>query len=700
MISSPEPVARPRRGDTPSFPPAAGATLGALLGIAVGLWEAGVLYFRPRLSTLHAAEAGWSIWLIAPLTDALLLGVIGSLFSMAVSSIKSLRAHASALTLGFLSGLAGATASWSFSLSKEWVGNLTAYHDVSDPALGFLAGLAVGLGLARVAGPDSISTLQRRLPSRRTLLPGLTAAGLLLGLGAAARSTLLPVSSSADHPHPAATARPNIVLITLDAARADHFSSYGYHRPTTPHMDRLAARGVLFENAIAPSSWTLPSLASIMSGLLPHQHGADEGLPASPPFWNISEILRQRGYETAGFNGNTLYGQSAWGLGAGLDRYSDYSESLRYNLALTIAGRVVIQPAYEKLVRYDLFCRRSAGDLTDEALRWHRSQRGQPFFLFVHYFEPHDSYLPPAPYDRRFGRMSPELARRVSFGHGLVPERPFTSDEHRDIIAAYDNSLAYADEQIGRLLRAIEQSPERDNTYIILTSDHGEAFGEHGSYGHGWTLYREVLHVPLILAGPGIPSGLRVSRVARIREIFPTVMELALGERFPFNRTSLRRFWNPSFQPEGYDLGATSQLSSGFQQLAKPPLISLMTEEWHYLHRADGRSELYRWTTDPREQTDLSSRPEFRPLMNELHAQLSERMRHSMRPWFAPHYLLALDTPETSLLRELAFGFPPGAGPPGPRVGMSQAGFPPDTSEPPKRRVRTEEDLLRSLPYR
>ena len=111
--------------------------------------------------------------------------------------------------------------------------------------------------------------------------------------------------------------------------------------------------------------------------------------------------------------------------------------------------------------------------------------------------------------------MSRDLARRVSFGNALMPERPFTPEEQKDIIAAYDNGLAYADEQIGRVLRAIEESPERDHTYVILTADHGEAFGEHGAYGHGWTLHREVLHVPLIIAGPGIPSGLRVSRIAR-----------------------------------------------------------------------------------------------------------------------------------------------------------------------------------------
>ena len=161
-------------------------------------------------------------------------------------------------------------------------------------------------------------------------------------------------------------------------------------------MDALAERGVLFENAIAPSSWTLPSLASILSGLLP-QHGADEGLPASPPFWNIPEILKRRGYETAGFNANTLYGQAAWGLAAGFETYGDYRNSIRYNLALTVAGRTLIQPAYEKLVRYDLFCRRSAQDVSDEVLQWNRSRSTKPFFLFVHYFEPHDSYLPLRP---------------------------------------------------------------------------------------------------------------------------------------------------------------------------------------------------------------------------------------------------------------------------------------------------------------
>jgi len=684
--------------------PARGAIVPALLGVMAGLWEASLLYFRPRLSTLHAAEAGWVIWFLAPLVNALLFGLLGYLVARAFLWVKPLRNSAGVLAFGCMTGLLGAHAAWTYSLSREWVGNLTAIEDWTDPIQGLVVGLAAGLTLGRIAERRGYNWLHAAARTGPIWTKALVVLTLLLALGVGAHSIRSQAYAPARNPvPPGSKKKPNIVLITLDAARADHFSSYGYHRPTTPNIDRLAARGALFENAIAPSSWTLPSHASIMSGLLPHQHGADEGLPASMPVWNIAEILKDRGYETAGFNSNTLYGQAAWGLSAGFETYDDYRGSLNYNLALTVAGRTLVQPVYERFVRYDVFCRRSAQDLSDSVLRWKgsRSRSTKPFFLFVHFFEPHDTYLPPAPYDRRFGRMSNALARRVSFGHGIAPERPFTADEERDIIAAYDNGLAYADEQIGRLLRSIDESPDKDNTTIIITSDHGEAFGEHGSYGHGWTLYRELLHVPLIIAGPGIPSALRISHVASTREIFPTVMELTLGERFPFNRSTLRRHWNPAFLPDAYDKGVTSELSSGFQTLGKPPAISLVTSEWHYIHHATGRQELYRWPSDPGEKVDLSTQAEFQEVFHKVQGQLIARVRNSVRPWSAPHYLQALDQPGFSFLRELAFAPSTDLAPstPGPRVGMSQAFFPRDTSKSPEKRIRSEEDLLRTLPY-
>jgi arylsulfatase A-like enzyme len=297
--------------------------------------------------------------------------------------------------------------------------------------------------------------------------------------------------------------------------------------------------------------------------------------------------------------------------------------------------------------------------------------------------------------------MSHELAQRVSFGRALVVKTPFAAEEQQDIIAAYDNALAYADEQIGRLLQAIEESTDRNNTYIILTSDHGEAFGEHDSYGHGWTLYREELHVPLMIVGPGVPAGLRIPRVARLCEIFPTVMELTLGQRDAFTRTSLRRHWDPAFQPEAYDLGVVSELKSGFEILARRPSISLTTQDWHYLHHSDGRRELYRWTEDPGEQTDLSGRAEFQPVLGDLHTQLCDLVRDSAQPWYAPPYLLALNEPGLSYMSSLASGMQRAdRGPPGPRVGMAQDVFPKDAAETSRKRVRSKEDLLRSLPYR
>jgi arylsulfatase A-like enzyme len=258
---------------------------------------------------------------------------------------------------------------------------------------------------------------------------------------------------------------------------------------------------------------------------------------------------------------------------------------------------VLVQPLYGSLVSSNSFDRRDASEVNRDIVRWFGTRSKRLFFLFVNYFDAHYPYDAPRPYDHRFGKVPQAAIRRAADSgfRGHVPE-PLLEDRSA-LVTAYDNCLAYLDDQVGQLVRFLARSPEWANTVVIITSDHGEAFGEHRVYGHGMNLYREVLHVPLIFLGPGIPAGRRVAHVAPLREIFQTVIDLVSGPNPIFDRTSLRRFWRPSLKIRPSDDVAISELVSS---------ISVTTPEWHYIYSGNGRSELYHWTTDPQERIDLS----------------------------------------------------------------------------------------------
>ncbi len=393
---------------------------------------------------------------------------------------------------------------------------------------------------------------------------------------------------------------PNIVFIVLDTVRADHLSSYGYSRPTTPNLDRLARAGVLFENAIAPTSWTLASHASMFTGLLPHQHGADWSRPLPRDPRTLADVLRSRGYETAGFVANFNYCQRGWGIGRGFETYVDDSESLRRNLAGTLLGTALIQPVYQNFCRFDYLERQDAREMNRQVFGWLRRRSTRPFFLFLNYFDCHSPYLTEPPYDHRFGKLSDKLVHKLFEAlQSKDPARGFTATEQASLVAGYDDCLAFLDEHVGRLLDLLQRSPEGRNTIVIITSDHGEAFGEQGWYSHGYNLYREVLHVPLIITGPGIPKDVRIRRLVRTRDLFSTVLDLAAGGKTPFSPYSLARFWNPQLTPQPFDDFAVSELVPIFNEGGKQAMISLTTPEWQYIYNSSGRQELYHWTGRP-----------------------------------------------------------------------------------------------------
>jgi arylsulfatase A-like enzyme len=675
--------------------------LGGAVGLLVGLWEARLLYFVPSVQAFLVVDATWVIWFLAPLVAMLLFGIFGAKLGFLAVVGKSPGPRRGVILAAVLIGCAGAYVGWASHFVHTHSVNFDVYSRLKDIlfpltrlAIVFVAALVIGLlGRKRIYpyfGADKRWPLRALAGAFAAVLVVLTAGVIYYGASRWTGGASVPASE--DPPGQ----RPNIVLITMDTVRADHLSIYGYRRDTTPNLARLAEKGVLFENAISASSWTLPSLAAVYTGLLPHQSGANAFRPLNPGWKTIESVLGHQGYATAGFNANYYYGESGWGLGGGFGKYDDDRTTLLYNLSRTLVGRAAVQPLYQKLVRYDAFYRRNAADLNSEIFGWLRHRPVKPFYVYINYFDAHSPYVPPATYDHRFGTLPESVVRRWGVKGGFRPSRSVPAGDRQALINGYDNSLAYLDAQIGQLVHAMESAPGGRNTIILITADHGEAFGEHGAYQHGNDLHREEIHVPLIVYGAGIPGGKRIAQPVAIRKLFATVIDLALGNEVPLHAFSLARFWQTD-SPQEIAQPVVSELSASLSE-AGAAGISLTTAQWHYILTTKGDQYLYDWATDPSDKNNLSASPQGKPVVAQLNAMLRKVESNSSEPWAGPEYLFALsgsgsaasDASGSSVKEPPAFGGP---------VGAEQAYFHPSVTPESSGPSKSEQELLKTLPY-
>jgi arylsulfatase A-like enzyme len=302
--------------------------------------------------------------------------------------------------------------------------------------------------------------------------------------------------------------------VILDTVRADHLSSYGYSRPTTPNLDRLAADGERYEEAFAQSSWTLPAVATILTGQPPHVHGADRWdgalYPVRRDVPTLAERLRDAGFRTGGVFNVVWCGPDS-GLGRGFEWYDH-----------------VVTDASNRN-------HRTAAATTDLALGWLAQHREAPrLFLVVHYFDPHLTYDPPPPFDTRY---EPPGGGRIRSGFGSTGEVArvrsgeiqLGAEERQSLVARYDGELSYVDREFGRLRQGMERLGLWDTTLVIVVADHGEEFWDHGSFEHGHSHFRELLRVPLIVRRPdgATPPGRVVHDRVRQLDIAPTVLDHA-----------------------------------------------------------------------------------------------------------------------------------------------------------------------------
>jgi arylsulfatase A-like enzyme len=324
--------------------------------------------------------------------------------------------------------------------------------------------------------------------------------------------------------------RPNIVFILIDALRADHLPVYGYSRQTAPNLAALARRGVTFTRMYAQAPSTRPSVATILSSLYPTVHKANEDLEyLSGSITVLPEILQAAGYNTFGISANANVSPT-FGYAQGFDEFRVWKTESAFRLTLVgrLAEKVLGPRTVGRLLRErgDIVPRADA--ITDVTLEWISKRGREPFFLYVHYIDPHDPYRPPAPYDRAFDYRA-DPPRRAG---GVDPLSLLANAEDRDrvgrILDQYDGEILYADHQVGRLLERLKTLGVLDNALVMVTADHGEEFFEHGKNIHGKSLYEEVLRVPFLANWPGrIPAGATYDGLAGHIDILPTILALA-----------------------------------------------------------------------------------------------------------------------------------------------------------------------------
>ena len=396
----------------------------------------------------------------------------------------------------------------------------------------------------------------------------------------------------ARQPSSPAISRPNVVLYLIDTMRADRVGAYGYERPTSPNLDRLAEGGARFERVYAQDSRTLGSVASLLTSLHTPSHGlTDFGDRIGPDVVTLAQVLDASGYATGSFitNGNA---GTLTNLDRGFRHFHDEIKSFRDRNALrTLPERALFD--------------------------WLDGLGDGPFFAYVHTAEPHRPYIPPPPYDLMFdpqytGPITGFFKGKDGYRHARA------SEDVAHVGALYDGEIRFADEAASRLLHGLEERGLLERTVVIFTSDHGEELHDRGGWNHGHTLYEELIHVPLLASGPGIPAGVRIDVPVQLIDVAPTILELA-GVSPPAS------FEGESFLGllRGRDDEHFRKRANFSMSTQKPHKVAVIEDRWKAIASDDGRFELYDLARDPNEQTDLSAQE----------PQQAARLRAQIESW-------------------------------------------------------------------
>lgn len=601
-------------------------------GLLAGLVEVGLFLARVELSQ-HGLwrQNPHVVWMI-PVANLALFGLAGVVMAVFVRPLPRFGRPLAAWLLGTL------------TLMTPWLA-IPGMRAVS--CLILAAGLACWLLPVIHARAAGFRTLVRRS------LPGLVLVVLAL-VGVAfswQRPALREVAATGQAPPDA----PNVLLIVMDTVRADATSLNGSERDTTPNLAEFARRGARYERANATSSWTLPSHASLFTGRWSWELKVGPDRPLDDRYPTLAEHLGQHGYDTAGFVANNTFCTVEYGLSRGFDHYEDFVvtplEAVRASaLGWLIARRLVpvlddLYTAAGREASHPLewrSYRKSAAEVNRAALSWIERRGDRPFFAFLNYIDVHDPYLAPEGAKRPFQQRPHTLAERRTLRDWIdeVP-RERTPEEFQLARDAYDDCLAYLDTQIGRLLDDLERRGHLENTVVVVTSDHGEQFGDHQRdglplAGHRLTVYQPEVLIPLVIVAPDarLAPGTVVRDAVSLRDLPTTILDLAgLAENSPFPGRSIvpaGAEGEPQVDPTGgavlaeFSPNEAEPVSTRYQSGTPGLMRAVIAEGASYHRQDDGREELYDLQADPLESTNLVDDPAYEETLGRLREAFDE----------------------------------------------------------------------------
>jgi arylsulfatase A-like enzyme len=464
-------------------------------------------------------------------------------------------------------------------------------------------------------------------------------------------------------------ASPNVLLIVMDTVAAGHLNLHGYDRATSTTLNELARQGTQFDAAQAASSWTLPSHAAMFTGRSMHELSVGWKTPLDDANTTLAGFIGAKGYATAGFVANTSYCASDSGLGRGFTEYHDFifpgltplKQAAVVSRALAgiqataefLEDRLEVAHArgyLQRLAGWIAVDRKTAAAVNRELLDWlsARAQKERPFFAFVNYFDAHYPYRLPAGSYHRFGGAPSDARQEAIIEYwGKMDKALLSPDEIAFGARAYDDCIADLDEQIGMLVDRLRRRGVLERTWLIITADHGESFGEHtGVFCHGTSLYQTELHVPLLIIPPGGRATRQVVKeVVSLRDVAATIVDVAgQSEGSPFPGKSLAHFWAEttpratSLEPALSEVVPNKYLipiSRDPAVLAQAawPLGSLQEKEWTYIRReGDIREELFHLRDDAKEERNLAADSAARPALERMRTALDRATAGPLLP--------------------------------------------------------------------
>jgi len=446
------------------------------------------------------------------------------------------------------------------------------------------------------------------------------------------RASAPPLTEQVDRRSKAVSASmPSVLLICLDTVRADHLSAYGYRRPTTPELDRLCEDSEVYSHAVSTTSWTLPAHASVFTGLMPTEHGADfarpgyagahsrnttsrlgnlaPALPLSDSATTLAEVLTERGYTCGAIVANCAYLWRGFQLDQGFGYYDDRR-----------GFYVPCRPAFDlrrvdnlaEKFEHELVWYRDAAEITDDCITWMHSHSDSPWFLFANYMDTHSPYAPAAEL-RGFFRQEPEdpSATDISVEAAVMKQEAELTEAQRNyLVNRYDEELRYVDQEVGRLVGWLKEAGLYEDTLIVVFSDHGESFGGHSYLKHSGCLYEQEIWVPLIIKYPGSAKQGKIPRTVSLVDV-PNIVLGTIGLPQIAGQTS-RSVISELYVYED----RVRQYGSRFNRV----LRCIYRNGKKYIWSSNGNFEVYDIETDPSETRNLAD--QLQDEVTEVSAQL------------------------------------------------------------------------------